>query len=184
MRRIIADVLFRMRALFGTRAQRELDDELRFHLEMDAATLRARGMPAADAERLARRQFGSLRREAEQVRDAWGVSLANEFVADVRHALRQMRRRAGYTAIILLTLGLGIGATVALFSVVSDLASSSTWRRFRPTVRRTGLTPTAPMARGCCRSWSPRPPCSMSSAPGRCSAARSTPRKTGRARRR
>jgi len=121
MRRIIADVLFRMRALFGTRAQRELDDELRFHLEMDAATLRARGMPAADAERLARRQFGSLRREAEQVRDAWGVSLANEFVADVRHALRQMRRRAGYTAIILLTLGLGIGATVALFSVVSDL---------------------------------------------------------------
>ncbi|MGH7649167.1 MAG: ADOP family duplicated permease, partial [Gemmatimonadaceae bacterium] len=121
MRRILPDLLFRLRALFGGHAQRELDEELRFHLEMDAAALRSQGLTPADAERSARRQFGSMRREAERARDAWGISLADEFVADVRHALRQMRRRAGYTAIIVLTLGLGIGATVSLFSVVSDL---------------------------------------------------------------
>lgn len=121
MRHILSDAFFRIRALFDRRAQRELDEELRFHLEMDAAALRSQGLAPADAARVAQRQFGSMRREAEQVRDAWGVSLADEFVADVRHALRQMRRRAGYTAIVVLTLGLGIGATVALFSVVSDL---------------------------------------------------------------
>lgn len=121
MRRVLSDVVFRIRALFDRSAKRELDEELRFHLEMDAAALRSRGLTPADAERVARRQFGSMRREAERVRDAWGVSLADEFAADVRHAMRQMRRRAGYTAIIVLTLGLGIGATVALFSVVSDL---------------------------------------------------------------
>jgi len=121
MRRVLSDVVFRIRALFDRSAKRELDEELRFHLEMDAAALRSRGLTPADAESVARRQFGSMRREAERVRDAWGVSLADEFAADVRHAMRQMRRRAGYTAIIVLTLGLGIGATVALFSVVSDL---------------------------------------------------------------
>lgn len=121
MRDILSDALFRLRALFDRRAQRELDEELRFHLDMDAAALRSQGLPAAEAERVARRQFGSVRREAERARDAWGVSLADEFAGDIRHALRQMRRRAGYTAIIVLTLGLGIGATVALFSVVSDL---------------------------------------------------------------
>ncbi len=121
MRRVLADLLFRVRALFDGHAQRDLDDELSFHLEMDAAALRAQGFASADAEREARRRFGSLRREAERVRDAWGVALVDEFAADVRHALRQMRRRAGYTAIIVLTLGLGIGATVSLFSVVSDL---------------------------------------------------------------
>ncbi|HEV2180925.1 MAG TPA: ABC transporter permease [Gemmatimonadaceae bacterium] len=121
MRHILADALFRIRALLDRRAQRELDEELRFHLDMDAAALRSQGLAPAEAERVAQRQLGSMRREAERVRDAWGVSLADEFVADVRHALRQMRRRAGYTAIVILTLGLGIGATVALFSVVSDL---------------------------------------------------------------
>ena len=121
MRRLLADLLFRLRAAFGGHAQRDLDDELRFHLDMDAAALRARGLTPSDADRLARRQFGSMRREAERVRDTWGIALVDEFAADVRHALRQMRRRAGYTAIIVLTLGLGIGATVALFSVVSDL---------------------------------------------------------------
>lgn len=121
MRNILSDAFFRIRALFDRGAQRELDEELRFHLDMDAAALRSQGLAPAEAERVARRQFGSMRREAERVRDAWGISLADEFVADVRHALRQMRRRAGYTAIVVLTLGLGIGATVALFSVVSDL---------------------------------------------------------------
>ena len=75
MRQLLSDTLFRIRALFDRRAQRELDEELRFHLDMDAAALRSRGLAPAEAERVARRQFGSMRREAERVRDAWGITI-------------------------------------------------------------------------------------------------------------
>lgn len=122
MLRILGDLRFRLRALFRSRAaQRELDEELAFHLAMDAEALRARGLSPEDADREARRRFGSLGREAERTRDAWGISLARELAADVRHAARQMRRRPAFSAIVVLTLGAGIGATVALFSVVYDL---------------------------------------------------------------
>lgn len=82
MRQLLSDALFRVRVLFDGRAQRELDEEPRFHLDMDAAVLRSRGLAPEEAEREARRQFGSVRREAERVRDAWAISLADEFVAD------------------------------------------------------------------------------------------------------
>jgi putative ABC transport system permease protein len=122
MLRRVTDLAFRLRALFrrGT-AERELHDELAFHLQMDAETLRAGGLASADADREARRRFGSLTRESERVREGWGVGLGFEFLADVRHAVRQMRRRPAFSAIAVLTLGLGIGATVALFSVVNGL---------------------------------------------------------------
>ena len=94
MRRLLADFRFRVRALFDGHAQRDLDDELRFHLDMDAAALRAQGLASADADRLARRQFGSMRREAAQVRYAWVIALVDVFAAVVRHARRQLRRRA------------------------------------------------------------------------------------------
>ncbi len=122
MRRLFADLRYRLRVLLrrGT-SQRELYEELSFHLEMDAAALRAQGVSAEEAEREARRRFGSMEIEAERARQGWGISPALEFLGDARHALRQMRRRAGFTAMVVLTLGLGIGGTVALFSVVNDL---------------------------------------------------------------
>jgi predicted permease len=122
MLRALNDLFFRLRALVRRDSlDRELGEELDFHLRMDTDALRAGGLSTQEAEREARRHFGALTRQAEHAREGWGVSLGYEFAADVRHALRQMRRRPAFSFIVTLTLGLGIGATVALFSVVNDL---------------------------------------------------------------
>jgi putative ABC transport system permease protein len=122
MWRWLHDLVFRGRALFsrGT-ADRELTEELHFHRSMDVASLRERGLSASQAEWEAGRRFGTIALEAEQAREGWGVSLLEELVTDARHAVRQLRRRPGFSVIILVALGLGIGASVALVSVVDSL---------------------------------------------------------------
>ncbi|HSA55682.1 MAG TPA: ADOP family duplicated permease [Gemmatimonadaceae bacterium] len=118
----MADLSFRLRALFARRGlERQLDEEFAFHLEMEAAKLRAQGLSPADAMREAQRRFGSATRAGEAARDRWGVSLAWQLAADVRHAWRQYRRRPGFTAIAVFTLGVGIGATVAIGSAAHSL---------------------------------------------------------------
>ncbi len=122
MQRWIHDLVFRVRALFKrSAADRELDEELRFHRAMDVASLRKRGLSESQAEWEAGRYFGTLASETERARQGWGVSLLAELVADARHALRQLRRRPGFTAIVLVALGLGIGASVAMVSIVDGL---------------------------------------------------------------
>jgi putative ABC transport system permease protein len=122
MWRWLTDIVFRGRALFNrSAADRELNEELRFHRSMDAAALRERGLSPVQAEREAGRRFGSMAMESERAREGWGVSLVEELIADARHALRQLRRRPGFSAIVLIALGLGIGASVALVSVVEGL---------------------------------------------------------------
>jgi putative ABC transport system permease protein len=122
MWRWLHGLVFRGRAVFyrGT-ADRELNEELQFHRAMDVASLRERGLSASQAEWEAGRRFGTLALEAEQAREGWGVSLLEELIADARYALRQLRRRPGFSAIVLLALGLGIGASVALVAVVDSL---------------------------------------------------------------
>ena len=116
------DLVFRARAIVNRRStDRDLDDELRFHLSMDMNALRANGLSASEADREARRRFGALGAEAEQAREGWGISLLDELIADARHGLRQMRRRPGFSATVLVALGLGIGASAALVSVVDSL---------------------------------------------------------------
>lgn len=116
------DLMFRIKALLNRRAaDEELREELEFHRSMDVATLREHGLSASQAEWEAGRRFGRMGSEAEQAREGWGVSLLEEMIADARHGLRQMRRRPGFSAIVLLALGLGIGASVALVSVVDSL---------------------------------------------------------------
>jgi len=122
MSRWLHDLVFRGRALFDRDgADRELDEELRFHRSMEIESLRKRGLSASQAEWEAGRQFGTLASEAERAREGWGVSLLEELIADARHALRQLRRRPGFSAIVLVALGLGIGASVSLVSVVDSL---------------------------------------------------------------
>jgi predicted permease len=122
MFRWVNNLVFRALAVFNRRAaDRELKEELEFHKSMDVAALRSRGLSASQAEWEVGRRFGRMGAEAERAREGWGVSLLEELIADVRHGLRQLRRSPGFSAIVLLALGLGIGASVALVSVVNSL---------------------------------------------------------------
>ena len=121
MREIWQRLLFRLRR---RQLERELVEEMRFHLEMKAAAKRAGGMSEKEASQAARRQFGNVTRMAEQCRDSWGWSGLERFGKDVLVSLRGLRREAGFTALAVLTLGLGIGATTAVFSVVRGVLLS------------------------------------------------------------
>ena len=115
----LSELRFRLRALFGREAvERELDDELRFHVERETEKLMRDGVPRADAERLARLAFGGMERIKDDTRDVRGVALIESILQDLRYAARGLRSRKAFAAGIILTLGLGIGANAAMFGIV------------------------------------------------------------------
>ena len=120
--RIVNDLVYRVRALIGRgRMERELDEEVGFHLEMQARQLVEQGWAPDAAAAEARRRFGLVPRETQRARDSWGISGLLDVASDLRVALRQLRRRPAYTLLGVGTLALGLGATVALSSVALGL---------------------------------------------------------------
>jgi len=115
-----------LRSLFrARRADRELDAELRFHIEKQIELSRAAGMTEREAREAALREFGGVTQIREAARDQRGLNLLYDLGRDVRLALRQLRRSPGFAAVVILSLALGIGANTAIFTLVHAILLES-----------------------------------------------------------
>src|SRR5262249_59005547 len=103
------------------RAQRDLDDEMRLHVDLIERQLRGQGLHPDAARVEARRRFGNRSVVREDARDAVGLRWFDDLRHDCAHALRALAKDRRFAASGLVTLALGIGATTAIFSAVSSL---------------------------------------------------------------
>jgi len=101
------------------RMERELDAEIRFHIDMQTAEYVRQGMSPETARRAARRLFGGVEHIKDDVHDTWVIRLLETILQDARYALRSLRKHAGYAFAVIATVALGIGANSTIFSVVN-----------------------------------------------------------------
>ncbi len=101
--------------------ERELAAEMDFHLEMEAASLAARGLPAEEAHRAATHRFGGVETAKDECRQESGVLGWERLRQDLRFTFRSLVHNPGFALAVIATLGLGIGATTSIFSVVESV---------------------------------------------------------------
>jgi len=118
--RSLGPIFRKLTALFSRRQlESDVDAELAFHLEMRRQEEIRRGSDPQQAALASRRRFGSVFSVTEQSKEAWLFVWTESVQQDIRFALRGLRRASGFSAVAILTLGLGIGGSTAIFSVVN-----------------------------------------------------------------
>ncbi len=117
-----AELAMRMQTLFQRKkAAARLDDELDFHLEQQIAENRATGMSAEEARFAALCSFGNPALLREKTRQTWNWNWLEQIGREVRYGFRTLGRTPGFAALAILVIALGIGANVALFTVVRSV---------------------------------------------------------------
>jgi len=119
---VLNNLLYRLRALFHSREMdAEVDEELRNHLEREAEKYRLAGLAPKEAIRRAHLALGGSEQVKQQSRDSRGTKFVEDLLQDLRYAMRSFAKTPGLTALIILSLAIGIGANTAIFSITNTL---------------------------------------------------------------
>ena len=119
---MLNDLRLRARALFKRHAMDgELEEELRFHLDREVEKYRRSGMSDAEARRRAQLAFGGHQQMKEDCREARGTSFLEMTFEDAKYGFRQLRANPTFALVMIVTLGLSIGANSAIFSVINGV---------------------------------------------------------------
>ena len=113
------------KSIHRRRLDRDLEDEIQFHLEMRSRWNRDAGLAPEAALNAARRQFGNQLKWKEAIREMWSLGLVESVINDIRHAARSLIKTPVFTIAALLALTLGIGCTTAIFSLVNAIVLRS-----------------------------------------------------------
>jgi len=118
--RSIQKLRLRLRSLFrSSQVERELDEELQYHLQHLIDDYVAAGLSLTDARYRALREMGAIDQRKEECRDARGLALIDSLRQDVTYAVRSLRKTPGFSAVAILSLAIGIGANTTIFSFVN-----------------------------------------------------------------
>ena len=137
------------KAIFDrSQTDNEVETELAFHIDAHAEDLIRAGMPEDAARRKARAEFGRVDTQKEKYREAVGLRLLDEAGADIRYGLRGLLRNPGFSAVAIVSLALGIGATTSMFSLIYAVLLNpvpyADWQRLTYPIYLNGDQPTSP----------------------------------------